>query len=334
MNDTQKTILPPATGAPVNPTSEPLDAQDIVGYYNSLPVKVNAMIDAYRPQMAPRSWAAIREFVLQAVRDVQPHNATWTRDNLGSVSKFVLWTWQKAGLPLDRKQVFATATIDRYVLTLDGLSNKTTLLHESKLRRLAEALGSDVEPRRIEMNTTFAHPYSDSDLPRLFSWARTAKRPRTRQDSWAILGFCGGAGLRTPELAGLKGRDVELVDGRYFVHVSGKYRRTVPVRRGWESSVRRAIEGVEPESYVAVPHVAHAHRVHVLSSFYSNHTVDAPRCSRLRVTWIVYQVNRLPLGMLLKASGFSTASSLVRYTKIADAPSESELASRMLEVGE
>jgi hypothetical protein len=303
-----------------------IDSLSQFGYSNNQPSgEVTAVIEKYRPLMAPAYWAPIRDFVVQVALDSNAPNEKWALDLLGFVSKFVLWATQSAGLPLERDAIFRVPVVDRFATENVRGSAKTRQLAEARLRRVCDLLGADPTPRRHMVATNDARPYLDSDIPALFSWAARQRAPRTRQDAFALLGFCGGAGLRGRELAEVRGRDVEVTDDRILVHIHGDAPRTIAVRRGWEDAVRRSLDGTESDAHVAVPHVNPKWRLQALSNFGRRAEGHAPRAARLRVTWVMHYLDVLPLGSLLKAAGYKTPASLRRYVDLAKSMDEPRL---------
>ncbi|WP_150307213.1 site-specific integrase [Planctomonas psychrotolerans] len=270
----------------------------------------------YAPHLPEAHWAPIRDFVTGCVRDAVPPNVKWAQDALGFTARYVHWATTVAAIPLDRLDMFHPTVIHRFALTYTSV--KSRQIAEARLHRIREALGEDAEARRVRVKVTDARPYNSTDLPGLFSWVATQRTPSTRRDGCALLGFCGGAGLRAVELVELRASDVITTDDGYLVQVSGKYPRQIPVRRGWEKPVEEALEGLDPDRLIAVPHIKAEGRLKALASFGRRAEGNAPRAARLRVTWITELVNVLPLGSLVHAAGYNSPASLVRYMGHAD----------------
>jgi integrase len=270
-------------------------------------------------------WADVREFAVGCALATGAPNPKWAIDLLAVLSRYLIWARFTAAVPLDRQAIFKAHLIDRFVLTRMDRSLKHRQHCEKMLRYVAEAVGEPIAPRVLNVKITDARPYLKDEIPHLASWAQHQINPRTRQDAYSLLGFCGGAGLRGRELAALRRSEVEVTDHAIFVTVGGPTPRRIAVRPKWEGYVRRAIEGVEPDSYVVLPHAKADTRLHRLANFGRRAQGEAPRAARLRVTWVVHYLDILPLGSLLKAAGYTSPASLRRYVGIARSLEDDEL---------
>jgi hypothetical protein len=299
------------------------------GYSNSqfpgVSEGVLAVIRDYQPRMPPAYWAPIRSFVIDAVISSGAPNPKWALDTMSFIARFVSWANQTAAVPLTNRAMFQPAVIDRFVLAHQNGSQRTRQLAEARLRLIAATLGSDDRPRRVPVAHNDVRPYDTSELPALFSWARQQSKPLSRRSALAMLGFCGGAGLRGRELADVRGGDTEDTDDGLLVTIRGTHPRIIAVRAGWESTVRRAINGVDADEYVALPHVMEKNRLRTLANFGRRTEGTPPRAARLRTTWVVHHLDVLAFGDLVKAGGFSTAASLERYVVLARISEPTEL---------
>jgi integrase len=287
---------------------------------------VSETILKYRPMRTPAGWGIVRDFVVDCALAVEPPNVKWAQDLLGALSGFVIWAHFTAHVPLDRDKAFDPRIINRYVNQRTTWSLKHRQLREALLHRAAEALGRNEAPRTLNMVITDARPYLRSDIPELVAWAQQQSNERTRKDAYALIGFCGGAGLRGRELAALRYSDVEVTDQGIFITVDGDYPRRIAVRPEWERYIHLSLTvDAEPDSFVAVPHAKTELRERMLANFGRRAQGHAPRAARLRVTWVVHYLDILPLGALLKAAGYKTPASLRRYVDLAATPEDDSL---------
>ncbi len=116
------------------------------------------------------------------------------------------------------------------VAGLPGCASSTRGTYRSALYRLARPVHG--EP--VQRATPFAGakapaPYSPAERAGLAAMAAAQRDPATRASALAVVVFGIGAGLRTAELAALRGSDVSCRDRRVMVRVSGPATRVVPV---------------------------------------------------------------------------------------------------------
>ena len=145
----------------------------------------------YRPEIDPRYWAEIEEFVSSAVEDAAGHTAYGPRDLALAASRLALWTWQTAGLPLERDVVFSRDVIARFIAV--GCTEFKPSVRgnfRSQLLRMSEALLDRVHtPRRLQPLPAAdpAAPYSPSEIASLVSWAETQSTAARRINARILL---------------------------------------------------------------------------------------------------------------------------------------------------
>ena len=271
-------------------------------------------MERYSPRIPVAHWLPIRDFVLEVVSRLQPRSAQLAKTQLGIVTRYAHWASTVAGFPLDPTDMFQPGNVARFAIgQYSSQQNRATV--ESILRHAAEIYGDPVEPRRLKQSSSPSIPYPSKAIAPLFSWAAGQGSNNAGRNAHAILAFCGGAGLRGSELLEVRAGDVTRRGDMYLVDVRGKFERRVPVRWGWGGAVPLALEGVAPDEMVAFNHIVPHQRSHAIMNFGSRRHAGGPRAQRLRVTWVVDMLDRLPLASLVYAAGYSTPASLAPHMK-------------------
>lgn len=140
-------------------------------------------------------------------------------------------------------------------------------------------------------------------------------KKRVRYDTMALIGLVGGAGLRTSEAANVRPRDISTERGYLIVDVvDGTRPRAVPVDAQWAPLLNPALEERDFNEVLLLPSIraasARAAKVRALC----NVDADSPAVAKLRDTWVINQLSRVPLGVLTHVAGFTSLTSLsTRY---------------------
>jgi hypothetical protein len=283
------------------------------GHYNDRDTLViEEVMNRYRPnRVAPAVWLSVRPAVLRVVSAVEPPTEKYAVDVMGVVTRYMLWATSTLGVPLDSDELFHPTNIVRFSRSYDV--PRTRQIVESRLLRIAEVVeGHRDDPQRPVLPRD-ARPYAVSDLPLLESFVASQRRSANNV-GWALLGFCGGAGLRVKELWSLHTNDVERTDDGLRVHVGGEHPRIIPVKHEWLTFAERALGADATDTWVLNPGFSGPDRrkaTHTFSTAQQGR--GAPSARRLRVTWITSLIDMLPLADLLYAGGFSSPAGLVPY---------------------
>ena len=280
--------------------------------------EVREAMDQYTPRMPAAHWLPIRNFALEVVSSLQARSPQLAVRQLGVVARYAHWASAVAGMPLNPRDLFHPGNVARFALG-QYASQQHRATAESILRHAAEVYGDPVEPRRLQQSSSPSIPYSSKEIAPLFSWATGQGSKTAGRDAHAILAFCGGAGLRGSELLALRAGDVTQHGDMYLIDVRGKFERRVPVRWGWGGAAPMALEGLADDEMVAFNHIAPHQRSNAIKNFGNGRHAGAPRAQKLRVTWVVEMLERLPLATLVYAAGYSTPASLAPYMKHASA---------------
>jgi integrase len=235
-----------------------------------------------------------------------------------NLSQLAVWATRTAGLPLERRALLRPPVIERFIREFHAdKSSATQHTYEGQLRKAAVLLGTGYGPGRITRMRGSIAPYEERELPEILGWPSVQRRPETRRIGYALLGFCGGAGLRAIELSQLTASDVHITGDGLEVAVSGASPRLVPVRREWEQYVRRAIDGLTPEQKVAYPESSDNYRLSAIQHFGIKANLRAPRPVRLRANFVISIIGILPATDVMALAGFKNAASLNPYLRAA-----------------
>lgn len=275
----------------------------------------------FTPDIEPAYWRVIEPFVRGCVTDAAPATPYSASGLLHATSRFVLWTWQTAGLELDRAVVFSRPVISEYIeCGCDTKSPASRGNQRSQLLRMAEALlGPEAAPPRLPPlpASNPVAPYSAADLITFCSWADGQTTTRRRQDCRVLLALAAGAGLSAHEIAALRTTHVRCDESGVLLAVAGSRARIVPVLHDWETSLVDAVNALPPD----VPMFRPGHTgtpKNLITSFLTkcNGVGARPQTQRLRATWIVTHLTACtPVVPFMGAAGVQSLEALTRYLR-------------------
>jgi integrase len=275
----------------------------------------------YEPRLASTTWYAIGPFVAAAVSECvskTPYEANALQQ---VASKLTAWTWQQAGLPLERSVVFNRDVIARFIAVgCSGIKPAVRGNMRSQLLRMSESLlDPTAAPRRLNPlpPSDPTAPYSAMDLVSLRSWADAQSTAPRRANARVLLALGAGCGLSAIEIGEVRARDILCDEHGVLVRVDGGRPRSVPVLREWEEALLERRTELASDRYV----FRENH-----TSFYPNlvtNFVDRsgvvgvrPQTQRLRSTWILQHLEAAtPVTLLMRAAGVESLEALTRYTR-------------------
>jgi len=275
----------------------------------------------FTPDVDPAYWRVTESFVRGCVTDAAPATPYSASGLLHATSRFVLWTWQTAGLELDRAVVFSRPVISEYIeCGCDTKSPASRGNQRSQLLRMAEALlGPEAAPPRLPPlpASNPVAPYSAADLITFCSWADGQTTTRRRQDCRVLLALAAGAGLSAHEIAALRTTHVRCDESGVLLAVAGSRARIVPVLHDWETSLVDAVNALSPD----VPMFRPGHTgtpKNLTTNFLTkcNGVGARPQTQRLRATWIVTHLTACtPVVPFMGAAGVQSLEALTRYLR-------------------
>lgn len=279
---------------------------------------VDERIAAYRPaQMSDAVWAAVASATREAVAAVEPSPERVTRF-LNVASSHLAWAHRR-GIELRPEVVWHVDVIEHSVVDGFGhLEGATQASYRSDLRTLGEAIaGPDACPtrQRIISRGNPETPYRSDELADLAGAVRGLTTPHRRENALIVVALGAGAGLTNGEINALVGTDVDTAHDSLVVTVSTRGQaRQVPVRAEWEQAVveRAAQVGRNP---MFRPDRTKIRALDIAKFLDSLTFAYLPRLTvqRLRVTWIVGQLDAgVPVQVVAAAAGVS-ASQIGRY---------------------
>lgn len=321
-------------------------------------------IASFTPQTATRAaWTTQRDLGVRLVYATRPTSVKVARSNCSYIALFLHWhttrpstTSLPAGRPtetLSVEDLFATGAIEAF-LTSSPWSDRSKASARSLLRRIVRELNPAQAPATLKHHSLPA-PYTATECARFARLANHQPTPALTRDMCFIIGLGLGAGLDSRDLRDLRARHITEADlpdtdargesaaaGQRFLQVtvpdptepSGRPGRTVPVRRGYEQLVRRALAlhastGKGPDDLV-VGRVTDRHNfVGVVTGRAKSAdpaTVVEVRAGRLRNTWLVAAMCApIPLADLLHAAGLTSARTVTSLLRHCPPPTPGDL---------
>jgi integrase len=275
----------------------------------------------YEPNLDLAVWIEVKQFALDAVADSADSTPYTAADLVAAASRLAAWTWQTAGLPLERSVVFRRDVVARFIavgcLTLKPASRGNL---RSQLLRMSEILLDPREvPRRLAAlePSEPAAPYSSAELISLRSWASTQSTPARRANAWVLLATGAGAGLAASEIGQLRVRDIAVDEGGVLLQIKGERPRFVPVLREWEQVLVDRTRTLEPERFAFRENHGNYYP-NLIANFIDRSQVVGvkPQSQRLRATWIVRHLDAAtPVVPLMRAAGIESLEALTRYVR-------------------
>jgi len=297
--------------------------------------EIRRRIEGYVPRALPATeWAAIRSFVIPALRASKPVGLAAMERNARVLTLIGGWCL-KQGIPLGVETVLDPDTVERFCTT--GLEKTPS---RRSYRATLRALGRDLtkvapwEPKPEPMPPrAVAVPYTAMELATLWEDAGRQSTTSRRRAAKALVALGAGAGLDGRWVRTVRGSDVAR-DGLVIkVTVGPPSSRSVPVLAEWEDEIV-ALAAEAGDEYLVGGTTTHRNRTNDIAARFEdghNHPKLAP--NRLRSTWIVTHLSkgtRLP--ELLYAAGtmrIETFDALLKHVPALDEPA----AARMLRVG-
>jgi len=282
-----------------------------------LPDYVWGVIIRYRPHLSNVQWKAVREFTIANAVRMKPRTYQTVRRLMCMSGRFNAWVWAVTGTEPTLDRVYTQNNVYRY---LQECMPKHSEVHRwgvvRQLGVIAETLASTTVQRMPAPHFLDRRPFALSEIATLHSWAATLTTTLKRRNAWAILGLAGGAGLRAGEVINVRLKDVQVIDGRLFVDVSGKRARRVPVMYPWTRTLLRSIEGrTNPDDYVFHGFRYDEYQPRSIQTFLTDHPgLVRATLSRLRSTWITTHINNgLPLPELMAIAGLAATNGLNKH---------------------
>jgi hypothetical protein len=234
-------------------------------------------------------------------------------------------------VPLDRNEVFADQTIERFVAVgLTDLPDATRGNQRAQLRSLGQCLLAPREREKSRLGGANAlAPYSPSEISNLKKWARAQGSEDHRGDAGAILALGLGAGLSAAEIAGVRARDITMDSGGVQVAVSSGRPRRVQLRRECESGLWDHAASRQPDSLLLRPLRKKDNARNFVGNLVSrgSRPERGPQTQRMRATWLVQHMTlATPVRVLVEGAGLDSLEALTRYLQFV--PGVDDAASR------
>lgn len=291
----------------------------------------------YEPNLNLAVWNEVKRFVLDSVADAADGTPYTAAELKVAASRIAAWTWQTAGLPLERGVVFRRDVVARFIAvgcsTLKPASRGNL---RSQLLRMSEVLLDPREvPRRLAAleSSEPAAPYSGAELISLRSWASTQSTPARRANAWVLLATGAGAGLAASEIGELRVGDIRVDGNGVLLVVTGERPRVVPVLREWEQVLADRTRTLGPDRFAFRENHA-ANYPNLIANFIDRSQVVGvkPKSQRLRATWIVRHLDAAtPVVPLMQAAGIESLEAMTRYVRFVREVDDGEVRARMRE---
>jgi integrase len=289
----------------------------------------------YEPRLDGATWSAIGPFVAAAVTacvSTTPYEANALQN---VASRLTAWTWESAGLPLERSVVFNRDVIARFIsIGCPGIKPAVRGNMRSQLLRMSESLLDPAAvPRRLNPlpPSDPTAPYSAIEVISLRSWAEAQSTAPRRANAQVLLALGAGCGLSAIEIGEVRVQDISSDERGVLVRVDGGRPRSVPALREWEKALieRRAM--LEPDRYVFRENHTTFYP-NLVTNFVNRSRVIGvrPQTQRLRSTWIVQHLKAAtPVTLLMRAAGVESLEAFTRYTRFVP-ETDADLGRRLL----
>ncbi|MFK4729519.1 hypothetical protein ROT00_07520 [Agromyces mediolanus] len=275
---------------------------------------VERYLSNYRPHLPDNHWAAIRGLVLQVAREVAPHSPEKAARLVGTLTHYVHWCWQTAGLEPTEEEVFTETTLLDYLAADHGENDN---LMARRRRLLVEAITGlngtrpRIDDHRRQISNGLA-PYTDEELARFRSWAAGQSSHWQRKNATVLLALGAGCGFSPAEVRHAKPGDYAVKDGCPGMLVEGGA-RFVPILAEWEDLLDQAIEECTTERLFDSNLTYREGRAPAMFVERTSGDEGKPGVKRLRVTWFVTQLRRgVPVDVIIRAAGV-TPGNLARH---------------------
>ncbi|WP_072814680.1 hypothetical protein [Rhodococcus zopfii] len=272
------------------------------------PTRPEDVLELYVPRGDPDWWEEIAPFVRDVVRrGFEPSPvAQVVRGRIWKVTSLVRWALEQ-GLPLDVEQIFHPATVNRYALTVAGLSDATRCTRRATLTGLSRRITrvAPWEPPRVVLhNPCTANPYTPAQVARLLWWAPRQTTELRRRTLAAAVALGAGCGLRGIEMMTVRASDVRVRGDHVIVTVTGPRARQVPVRPQYAAAVLAAVDRAAGGHLFRDPVPGSAQgAAQALDECEVPATLMPVTTSRLRWTWECAMIQRVPLPVFMAMSG-------------------------------
>lgn len=281
-----------------------------------IPARAAAYIENFVPAgVEPEVWEAIRDVYRQVMRKAGYKSDKPVAQFSTALGRYLLWRHAEH-LDVSVTSAMRFDDIDRfYVRGLDDSSERTRNDYRSRLRLLATRVNPSMEaPVVTPLGYNSVRPgYTTVEEATMRRVALRQRLPETRRRLCAVVGLGGGAGLDPVDMRTLRAGDITETESGLLVATSGAKPRQVIVRRNYEELVRVGIND-RPSTDLVLS--VGRDRANQVSRVIDNASIydDCPKVDmrRLRTTWITWLIQqRVPLATVLKASGLSSARTIV-----------------------
>ncbi len=297
-------------------------AQQHLAAPSPLPADLETYLVGYEPNRADKAdWEAVRETFVWVMRRCGITGATSFRHHCCVVAGYLMWRHSRCE-SVAVGEAFTHGEVGRYCRQgLSGHNPDTALSYHSKLKSIASKVnpGPASPPKvRIPGHNSVQPGYTVAEMAAICRVAERLHAPKARRQVCAIVGLAAGAGLSPEDMRNLRRRHIDdRGDDGIIVNVPGKRRRTTVVLRDYEDLVRIGVEGLGESSLVLGTKAA---RKNITGNIIADAPIheDLPPITawRLRSTWICHHMtNRVPLAVLLKAAGLTSARTLTDLMK-------------------
>ena len=280
-----------------------------------LPKEVVAQVRRYSPKIPERDWAAIREFVLDAVAAAGEGTQLDMGRAVMIAAHFVQWAVNLQGLPLEPSALFNSDVIEAYCDSL-GLGDGSVSTYRSVLRVVAKGVAPEANQERGRpiSRRNIQDPYVAKEVEKYRAWAHGQSTEVQTRKAKLMLSAGAGAGLWPNEITAIRPQHVTISESGITIAVQGKSPRPVTLLAEWESMFRDAIDGVELTSIVWGNLHPESKNKNLITNFTEHCVGTAPVPSRLRASWIVTLLDRqVNMAVLFEAAGFKQFNNLHQY---------------------
>ncbi|PZF10006.1 hypothetical protein DEJ25_13615 [Curtobacterium sp. MCPF17_011] len=279
----------------------------------------------YAPQLPLQKWRLVQDFVVDCALRVDYAKAKDVREVMLPLTRLALWATQSEGLPLKPRVLLDPATVRRFAATQEKALQRRE--YERRLLLVREALGAERSARVMgRPGVTPVTPLTAHELAEMSTWVQAMEDEAQKRLGMALMGLCGGAGLRRAEAHEVTVQDVEPNGTGYVVHVRRGAKRSIAVLRSFERYLARVLKDAKSDEFlVKAGRSTERTRKDLRLRHNRDTTGRMPNAERLRASWVATMCPVLTAGELVYASGLKHFSSLAQYEPFFTVPDPAEM---------
>lgn len=290
---------------------------------------IDAAIESFAPRRAIWSWDfELGDFVRASVRKARPYNDRKAREMMSNGARHTFHAHRTLGYDLDA-DIWDTSLADVFLDTLSSdltprrIGQMRSSLHD--LIRRYHAATDSVVWGELNARSIPNAPYTDGEIARMFSWARTRSRPESARIGHTVITLGLGFGLQSHEMLyartddfkdfGTDGILLTLQHPDTATHLLSQPNRSIWCDSAMEEDLRRILNARGPGAPLLERRTTTSlsHHLTLQRMRFQGTDSDAlvPNILKLRATWLARRGSHLSgLVALMRSYGIAHTNTL------------------------